>query len=330
MKTKLKAVGIAGTGFYVPDKILTNFDLEKMVDTTDEWIRTRTGIRERRIAADEEATSDLAVKAARKAVENAGLDPVEIDLIIVATLSPDRLFPSTACLVQKNIGAIRAVAFDIGAACSGFIYALSVAQQYLKNGTYKTALVIGAEIFSRILDWQDRNTCVLFGDGAGAMVLKAAENGKEIIYTQLGTDGSGAELLKQPAGGSRLPASHDTVDQRLHYLKMNGKEIYKFATKSMVETIINGLSIVGLTTKDIDLLIPHQANIRILECVAKKLNLPMEKVFVNVDRYGNTSAASIPIALTEAIQQKRIKENDIVVLVSFGAGLTWGASIIRW
>jgi len=240
------------------------------------------------------------------------------------------LFPSTACLVQKNIGATRAVSFDIEAACSGFIYGLSIAQQYLQNGTYKIALVIGAEVFSRILDWQDRNTCVLFGDGAGAAVLKEGENGKGILSVQLGTDGSGADLLKQPAGGSRLPASHETVDQRLHYLKMDGREVYKFATKSMVETVMKVLSKIGLSTRNIDLLIPHQANIRILECVAEKLGLPMEKVFVNVDRYGNTSAASIPIALSEALKQGRVKKNDIVILVSFGSGLTWGATIIKW
>ncbi len=330
METKFKSVGIVGTGFYVPEKVLTNFDLEKMVDTSDEWIRTRTGIRERRIAQEEQATSDLATIASQQALNNARIASQEIDLIIVATLSPDMLFPSTACLVQKNIGATNAVAFDIGAACSGFIYALSGAQQYLQNGTYKTALVIGAEIFSRILDWQDRNTCVLFGDGAGAVVLKEVEYGSGILSTYLGADGSGADLLKQPAGGSRLPASHETIDERLHYLKMNGREVYKFATKSMVEAVMKVLSKIGLSTRNIDLLIPHQANIRILESVAQKLGLPMEKVFVNVDRYGNTSAASIPIALSEALQQGRIKKDDIVVLVSFGSGLTWGATIIKW
>ena len=330
MKTKFKSVGIVGTGFYVPEKVLTNFELEKMVDTTDEWILTRTGIKERRIASEEQATSDLAAAASRQALSNAKILPQEIDLIIVATLSPDMLFPATACLVQKNIGATKAAAFDIEAACSGFIYGLSIAQQYIQNGIYKTTLVIGAETFSRILDWQDRNTCVLLGDGAGAIVLKEVENGKGILSVHLGADGTGADLLKQPAGGSRLPASHETVKQRLHYLKMNGREVYKFAAKSMAETVIDGLSKIGLSPKDIDLLIPHQANIRILECVAKKLNLPMEKVFINIDRYGNTSAASIPIALSEAVEQERIKKDDIVALVSFGSGLTWGASIIKW
>jgi len=331
METKFKPVRIIGTGFYVPEKVLTNFDLEKMVDTSDEWIRTHTGIRERRIAAEEQATSDLATIASQQALNNGRIAVQEIDLIIVATLSPDMLFPSTACLVQKNIGAVNAVAFDLEDACSGFIYGLSIAQQYLQNGTYKTALVIGAEIFSRFLDWQDRNTCVLFGDGAGAVVLKKeVEDGSGILSTYLGADGSGADLLRLPAGGSRLPPSHETINRQLHYLKMNGREVYKFATKSMVETVMKGLSKIGLSTRNIDLLIPHQANIRILECVAQKLGLPMEKVFVNADRYGNTSAASIPISLSEALEQGRIKKNDIVVLVSFGSGITWGATIIKW
>jgi len=330
MKKFFKSAGIVGTGFYVPKKVLTNSELEKMVDTTDEWICSRTGIKERRIASEEQATSDLATVASQQALSNAKILPQEIDLIIVATLSPDMLFPATACLVQKNIGATKAAAFDIEAACSGFIYGLSIAQQYVQNGIFKTALVVGAEILSRILDWEDRNTCVLLGDGAGAIILKEVEKGKGILSVHLGADGTGADLLKQPAGGSRLPASHETVKQRLHYLKMDGREVYKFAAKSMAETVIDGLSKIGLSPKDIDLLIPHQANIRILECVAKKLNLPMEKVFINIDRYGNTSAASIPIALSEALEQGRIKKDDIVALVSFGSGLTWGTSIIKW
>ncbi len=330
METRFRSVGIAGSGFYVPKKVLTNFDLEKMVDTTDEWIRTRTGIRERRIADDNEATSDLAVEAARKALENARINPQEIDLIIVATLSPDYLFPSTACLVQDKLGIKNARAFDVEAACSAFIYALSVAEAFIKSDACKTALVIGAEVFSRIVDWKDRNTCILMGDGAGAVVLKEVENGKGILSTHLGADGSGASLLKQPAGGSRLPASEETVRQGLHYFKMQGNDVFKLAVRIMSESVINALKKAGLSNKNVDLIIPHQANLRILNAMAKRLSIPMEKLMVNLDKYGNTTAASIPIALDEAVKQGRIKEGDIVVLVAFGAGLTWGAAVIRW
>ncbi len=330
METRFKSIGIAGSGFYVPKKVLTNFDLEKIVDTTDNWIRTRTGVRERRIADDNEATSDLAVKAARKALEDARISPQEINLIIVATLSPDYLFPSTACLVQDKLGIKDAWAFDIEAACSAFIYALSVAEAFIKSDTCKTALVIGAEVFSRIVNWKDRNTCVLMGDGAGAVVLREVENGKGILSTHLGADGSRAHLLKQPAGGSRLPATEETVRQGLHYFKMQGNEVFKLAVRIMSESVITALKKGSLSNKDIDLIIPHQANIRILNAMAKKLSLPMEKFMVNLDKYGNTTAASIPIALDEASKQGRIKEGDIVVLVAFGAGLTWGATVIRW
>ncbi len=330
MDAILRSVGIVGTGFYAPKKVLTNIDLEKMVDTTDEWIRTRTGIKERRIADDNEAASDLAIEAARKAIEDSRISPQEIELVIVATLSPDYPFPSTACLVQEKLGIKNAWAFDIEAACSGFIYALSVAEAYLKTGTYQTALVIGAEVFSRIVDWTDRNTCVLMGDGAGAVVLKEVESGRGILSTHLGADGSGADLLKQPAGGSRLPATEETARQGLHYFKMQGKEVFKSALRIMSESVITALMKANLTSEDIDLIIPHQANIRILNAMAKKLSIPMEKVMVNLDKYGNTTAASIPMALDEAVKQGRIKEGDVVVLVAFGAGLTWGATIIRW
>jgi len=330
MVNKLMSVGIAGTGFYVPKKVITNSDLEKMINTTAEWIRVRTGVKQRRIADDHEATSDLAVKAARKALEDARISPLEIDLIIVATLSPDYLFPSTACLVQNKLGIRDAWAFDIEAACAGFIYALSVAEAFINSGTRKTAIVIGAEVFSRIVDWNDRNTCILMGDGAGAVVLREVENGKGILSTHLGADGSGADLLKQPACGSRLPAAEETVRQRLHYFKMEGNEVFKIAVRIMSKSVITALRKAGLSNKEINLIIPHQANTRILKAMAKKLFLPMEKVMVNIDKYGNTSAASVPIALAEAVKTGRIKEGDIVVLVAFGAGLTWGSSVIRY
>ena len=327
---KYKSVGIVGTGFYVPEKILTNFDLGKMVDTTDEWIRTRTGIRERRIAADDQATSDLAVEAGRKALEDANVEPDEVDSIIVATLSPDMPFPPTACLVQHKLGIKHACAFDIEAACSGFIYALSVADSLIKAGNRKITLLIGSEVFSRIVDWNNRNTCVLMGDGAGAVVLREVENGKGILSTHLDADGSGADLLKQPAGGSRLPASYETVKQGLHYFKMEGNEVFKLAVKIMSESAITALKKAALSKKDMDWLIPHQANSRIIQSIAKRLSLPVEKVIVNLDKYGNTTAASIPIALDEAVKEGKIKEGHIVVLTAFGSGLTWGASVIRW
>ena len=321
---------ITGTGFYVPDTIITNIDLEKNTDTTDEWIRTRTGIVERHIVADGQATSDLATEAAMRALKNARVEISEIDAIIVATLSPDMLFPSTACLVQRNLGANNSFAFDIGAACSGFTYGLCIADALIKGGKCKTVLLIGAEIFSRILDWQDRNTYALFGDGSGAVVLKGTESDHGIIAHYLGADGNYADILNLPAGGARLPASHETINKRLHYLKMNGKEVYKIAVPKLVEAVEIAIRKAGLQIKDIDLFIPHQANVRIIESVAEKLDLPKEKVFINIEKYGNTSAASIPIALDEALKAGRIKENDIIVMASFGAGVTWGATVIRW
>ena len=323
-------IGIIGTGFYVPEKIPTNIDLEKIVDTTDEWIRKRTGIEERRIANDEEATSDLAAKAGLKALKNTNTNPKEIDLLIIATLSPDHFIPSTACITQHKLGLKNAVCFDLSAACSGFVYSLFVAESLMKNSNYNTAMIIGTEIFSKIVDWKDRNTCVLFGDGAGAIIIKKGQKGKNIISFNFGSDGSGADLLEIPSGGSRLPTTYRTVDKKQHYLKMEGKKIYKLAKKMMVDSVIKALDDVNLTKKDIDLLIPHQANVRILKAVAKKLHLPLEKIMINLDKYGNTSAASIPIALDEAISQGKIKKNDIIVLTAFGAGLTWGAIVIRW
>ncbi len=323
-------IGIVGTGFYVPEKVLTNFDLERIVDTTDEWIRTRTGINERRIANEEEAASDLASKAGLKALKNTNTNPKEIDLLIIATLSPDHFMPSTACITQHKLGLKNAACFDLSAACSGFVYSLFAAESIMKNSNYNTAMIIGTEIFSKIVDWKDRNTCVLFGDGAGAIIIKKGQKGKNIISINFGSDGSSADLLEIPAGGSRLPTTYRTIDKRQHYLKMEGRKIYKLAKKMMVDSVIRALDKVELTRKDIDLLIPHQANIRILKAVAKKLHLPLEKIMINLEKYGNTSAASIPIALDEAVSQGKIKKGDIVVLTAFGAGLTWGAIVIRW
>ena len=330
MENNLNEIGIVGTGFYLPEKIMTNYDLEKIVDTTDEWIRTRTGIKERRIANVDEATSDIAAKAGLNALEKANINPKDIDLLILATHYPDHYFPSTACITQNKLGLTNAVSFDLSAACSGSIYSLFVAESMLKNSNYNTAMIIGTEIFSRTVDWEDRNTCVLFGDGAGAIIIKKDQIGKKIISFNFGSDGSGADLLKIPAGGSKLPTSIKTIEQRQHFIKMEGKKVYKFAKKMMVDSVIQALDEVDLTRKDIDLLIPHQANIRILKAVAKKLHLPLEKIMINLEKYGNTSAASIPIALDEAISQGKIKKGDIVVLTAFGAGLTWGAIIIRW
>ncbi|MCK4694172.1 MAG: ketoacyl-ACP synthase III [Candidatus Cloacimonetes bacterium] len=323
-------IGIIGTGFYVPEKILTNLDLEKKLDTTDEWIKTRTGIKERRIADDKEATSDLAAKAGEKALKDANINPKEIDLLIVATHFPDHYIPSTACITQHKLGLENAVCFDLSAACSGSIYSLFVAESLMKNSNYNTAMIIGTEIFSRTVDWEDRNTCVLFGDGAGAILIKKGQKGKNIISFNFGSDGSGADLLKIPAGGSRLTVTNKTIKQRQHFIKMEGRKVYKFAKKMMVDSVIKALDKVELAREDIDLLIPHQANLRILEAVAKKLHLPLEKIMINLEKYGNTSAASIPIALDEAISQGKIKKGDIVVLTAFGAGLTWGAIVIRW
>jgi 3-oxoacyl-[acyl-carrier-protein] synthase-3 len=323
-------IGIIGTGFYVPEKILTNLDLEKKLDTTDEWIKTRTGIKERRIADDKEAASDLAAKAGAKALKDTNINPKEIDLLIVATHFPDHYIPSTACITQHKLGLENAVCFDLSAACSGSIYSLFVAESLMKNSNYNTAMIIGTEIFSRTVDWEDRNTCVLFGDGAGAILIKKGQKGKNIISFNFGSDGSGADLLKIPAGGSRLTVTNKTIKQRQHFIKMEGRKVYKFAKKMMVDSVIKALDKVELAREDIDLLIPHQANLRILEAVAKKLHLPIKKIMINLEKYGNTSAASIPIALDEAISQGKIKKGDIVVLTAFGAGLTWGAIVIRW
>lgn len=325
-----RRVAIIGTGSYVPERILTNAELEKLVDTTDEWIVTRTGIRERHIAREDQPTSDLAAAAARQALEAAQVKAEEVDLIIVATITPDMVFPCTACFVQDAIGAKNATCFDLEAACSGFIFALHTAQQYLLAGTIKTALVIGAEKLSSVLDWKDRATCVLFGDGAGAVVLQAGDGPRGVLATVTGSDGSLNELLNIPGGGSRHPASHSTVDQGLHFMKMAGREVFKHAVRNMGEAVTRALAQCGLSAADVALVIPHQANLRIVEAIRERLGLPPEKVCVNLDRYGNTSAASVPLALDEAVRTGRIKPGDVVVLVAFGGGFTWGATVMRW
>ncbi|AJQ27465.1 beta-ketoacyl-ACP synthase III [Pelosinus fermentans] len=330
MQEMNKGVGIIGIGSYAPEKIVTNKDLEKIVETSDEWIVSRTGIKQRHIVEPGVATSSLAALAAERALLDAGVTADEIDLIIVATATPDMLFPSTACLVQDKIKASKAAAFDLSAGCSGFAYGLVTGSQFIKTGLYKKILVIGAETLSTILDWNDRNTCVLFGDGAGAVVLGEVPAGYGILGVELGADGSGGELLKMPAGGSRIPATNESIGQRLHYLQMSGNDVFKFAVKVMGEAAVKALENSGLSHTDVDCLIPHQANIRIIQSAAKRLKLPMEKVVINVDNYGNTSAASIPLAMDEAMKNGRLKNDDIVVLVGFGAGLTWASCVIKW
>lgn len=325
-----KTVGIIGIGIYVPEKIVTNHDLEKIVDTTDAWIVERTGIRQRRMVDPSMATSDLATFAAEKALADAGVSPEELDLIVVGTATPDMAFPSVACLVQANIKAVNAAAFDLAAGCSGFVYGVVTATQFIKSGLYKKILVIGAETLTRILDFTDRNTCVLFGDGAGAVVLGETKPGCGILGVNLGADGNGGDLLKLPGGGSRFPATVETVESRLHYVHMNGQEVFKFAVKVMGESALQSLANAGIEPSQVDWLIPHQANNRIIQSAAKRLKMPSEKVIVNVDNYGNTSSASIPIALYEAVKNDRVKNGDTVVLVGFGAGLTWASCVLKW
>ncbi len=323
-------IGIIGTGKYVPEKILTNADLEKMVETNDEWIVSRTGIRERHIAAPDQATSDLAYEAAIKAIDTAGLTAADLDLIVVATITPDMSFPSTACILQDKLGAKKAAAFDLSAACSGFVYALGAATSMLQMGMYKNALVIGADTLSRITDYTDRNTCVLFGDGAGAVVIGEVGEGRGFKAFDLGAEGAGGELLKLPAGGSRTPASADTLEAKQHFIQMSGREVFKFAVKVMNTATVDVLNKAGMSKDEIDLFIPHQANVRIINSAMERLNLTEDRVMINVQKYANTSAASIPLALVEAVEEGRIKEGDKVVMVGFGGGLTWGASVIVW
>ena len=330
MSQVLRQVGIAGVGSYLPEQILTNEDLTKMVDTSNEWIVSRTGIRERRIAAADEATSDLAARAALRALEDAGIEPEAVDMIVMGTATPDMLFPSTACIVQDKIGATRAAAFDLSAGCTGFIYALNIGQQFVASGQYNIVLVIGADCISRILNWEDRNTCVLFGDGAGAVVLRPVQEGEGFLAFELGAEGSGGQHLMLPAGGSSKPATIETVKNKEHSVHMSGSDVFKFAVRAMSDSTLAILQKTGLAVEDVDILIPHQANMRIIDAAAKRLELPPEKILVNVDRYGNTSTASIPLALEEALRGGRIREGDNIVLAGFGAGLTWAAALLKW
>ncbi|HJW89366.1 MAG TPA: beta-ketoacyl-ACP synthase III [Anaerolineales bacterium] len=321
---------ITGWGMAVPERVLTNVELAKMVNTNDDWIVSHTGIRERRIASDGQTTATLATEAAARALAVANLHPDDVDLIIVSTSSPEQIFPATACLVQDQIGAGKAGAFDLSAACTGFIYALNMATQAIRTGSIDTAIVIGSETLSRMVDWHDRNTCILFGDGAGAFVLQASEEPGGLLSAILRSDGSGGDLLYLPAGGSRMPASLETVHNGMHYIHMNGREVFRFATRVMSQATKEAVEAANLKMDDIQLVIPHQANQRILETAARFLELPLERLMVNVDRYGNTSTASIPIATVEAIEQGRVKPGERVVFVAFGAGLTWGSAVVQW
>ncbi len=327
----MKKAIIAGTGSYLPEKVLTNKDFEKMVDTSDEWITARTGIKKRHIVGKEEAASDLGAKAAISALQEAKLKADEIDLIIVTTVTPDMFFPATACIIQDKIGANKAAAFDLNAACSGFIYGLAVAEQFIKTGTYRKILLIAAEVMSRVTDYTDRGTCVLLGDGAGAAVITSGEDDKKgLLGSWLTAAGKYGNLLYLPAGGSRIPASHQSIDQHLHYMKMDGPPLFKIAIKSMVEAVHKVLLPLGINPGELDLVIPHQANLRIIKALAKGIGLPLEKFYINIDRCGNMSSASIAVALDEARKDGRIKKNNLVLLVAFGGGLTAGSCVIKF
>jgi 3-oxoacyl-[acyl-carrier-protein] synthase-3 len=321
---------ILGTGSAVPDKVLTNADLEKIVDTTDEWIRERSGIERRHVLEEGKANSDLAVIASRRALDDAGISAKELDYIICGTVTPDTLFPSNACCIQAKLEATKAAAFDISAACSGFLYGLSIADHLMRDSLTKKILVIGSEMLTRITDWEDRSTCVLFGDGSGAAVLGPSNGNKGILSTYTRSDGRLGDLLYMPGGGSAHPATHETVDQRMHYVKMAGREVFKHAVRAMADAAIHALNLAGYKNEDIDLLIPHQANIRIIDAIANRLKLPKEKVFINIQEYGNTSAASIPIALDQARKEGLLKDGSRCLLVAFGGGFTWGSTLIQF
>ena len=327
---KIRKTKIAGTGSYLPEKVLTNADLEKMVDTSDEWIRTRTGIKERRIVAQDQAASDLAYEASKKALQSAQVKPEELDMIIVATITPDMIFPATACILQERLGVKGIASFDLEAACSGFLYGITIGSQFIATGMYDNILVVAAEALSKIIDWKDRSTCIIFADGAGAVVLKPSFDNSGIISSYLGADGTGAELVGVPAGGSRLPASQETVRDRQHYMKMKGNGLFKRAVKVMVQAIDISLEKGGLTYNEIDFFIPHQANIRIINSVVKRIGLDKDKVCINLDQCGNMSAASVAVALDQSVREGKIKKGDKVLLTCFGGGLTWASLVIEW
>lgn len=327
----LLPVQVAGTGSYLPSKVLSNADLEKLVDTSDDWITSRTGIKERRVAGEDESTSHLATAAAREALEQTGVAPEDVEVIIVATITPDTLTPATACYVQEQLGADRAVAFDVSAACSGFLYAMEIARSLIATGSKKNALIIGAEKLSAFVDWSDRNTCVLFGDGAGAAVLlPAEEDGGRILSSHVGTDGRQTELLNIPGGGSACPITIDNASDKLATLAMQGREVFKHAVNAMRDASKIAIEEAGLDASDIDMVIPHQANLRIIDAIVDRLEVSSERVFINLEKYGNTSAAAVAIALDEANRQECIKKGDHILLVAFGAGLTWASAAIKW
>jgi len=321
---------IIATGSYAPPKVLTNFDLEKMVETTDEWIISRSGIRERRIVETNVSTSDLGTQAALRALNAAGLSPEDLDFIITGTNSPDMSFPCTGCFIQAKIGAKKAAAFDVSAGCTSFIHALSLADKFIKEDPSRKVMVLGAEIMSKVTDWTDRATCVLFGDGAGAVILVGEEGERGVLSTHLHSDGSLWELLYMPGGGSANPSSYETVDKRMHYIKMAGNQLFKVAVRALADVSQEALKFNGLKNEDIDIMIPHQANTRIVEAMAKMINFPMEKIFLNIDKYGNTSSATIPIAMDEVQREGKVKAGDLMLLCSFGTGVTWGSAVIRW
>lgn len=329
MAKQLRAA-VVGIGAAVPEKVLSNSDFEEFLDTSDEWIRQRTGIQERRVVVEGQSTADLGVAAARRALEDAGLAPTDLDLILCATISPEMIFPATACFIQHALGATGVPAMDLSAACSGFLYGLSIADAFIQSGVYRRVLVVGAEALTRFCDYEDRGSCILFGDGAGAAVLEAADDGRGLQYFKLGADGAGWDFIHVPGGGARHPATSQTLEQRMHYIKLRGRDVYKFAVQKMHELLADAMQACSLTVDDVDLVVPHQVNLRIIESAAERLHFPMDRMFVNIERFGNTSAASIPVALEEARRTGRIPQGATVLLVAFGAGLTWASGVMRF